>query len=686
MPGKVKRYILAAFAFLLAIISFLSFFDLSGEGGQTLKKLCFYLFGETGYSIPLVFVVLGFVFLLVNKRLFFAAFLGIFCFLIGASGLLEVLKMPYFSGGKIGSLESPPLINLFGELVSFFIFLAAFLVGLLSLANVFSQPQKDEQEKRGLIQSVKQVLDASKFKVFKVEPEKAIGAKRIEIEVSEEAAPKPFGLKKKLPPLEFLAEEKEKSEPGDIKRNNAIIKKTLEDFNIDVAMAEVNIGPTVTQYTLKPSEGVKLSKITALSNNLSLALSAHPIRIEAPIPGRPLVGIEIPNSTRSKVRLRNLLSDADFVENYSNLGFALGRDVAGNGVYLDLSRLPHLLVAGATGTGKTVFLNSLILSLFYKNTPETLRLILIDPKRVEFSIYKNLPHLLCPVICDAQQSINALSWLIEEMERRFKKLAEYNTRNIYSFNEKVSKNHETSLYHIVLIIDELADLMAARGKEIETKIVRIAQMARAVGIHLVLATQRPSTEVITGLIKANITCRISFQLPTQIDSRTVLDMGGAEKLLGAGDMLYISAEIVKPRRVQGAYVSEDEVKRVSDWIEQEIGARSLMEDDLTRSLKEFLEETIPQIEGMGDMKVDPFYGRAKEIVIKRQKASSSLLQRRLQIGYVRAARLLDMLEMDGVVGPADGAKARKVYFKLDDGEVEEDAEDGEDFEDDLYEE
>jgi len=670
LPGKVKRYILSFSMFLLALISFLSFFGLAGSGGNVLKNLLFNFTGQAVYLAPFIFIVFGIIFLLVPRKHLFAGFLGIFSCLAGTIGVLELLDMPFLSGGAIGRLETTPLVNIFGELVSFFVFFALIIVGLLILGNVFSREKDEKKGENGLIQSMKQALDPSRFKVLKVEPERSISvAEATKPETVSAEGAKPRISRKSLPPIELLEEEKEKAQPGDIKNNMLIIKKTLEDFDIEVQMAEVNIGPTVTQYTLKPPEGVKLSKITGLSNNLSLALSAHPIRIEAPIPGRPLVGVEVPNSTRSKVRLRGLIGHPDFRKKYSRLGFVLGRDVAGNPVFSELSRLPHLLVAGATGTGKTVFLNSLILSLLYQNSPDNLRFVLIDPKRVEFSIYRDLPHLLCPVVCDANQSVNALAWLIGEMERRFKKLAEYNTRDITSFNEKASKNGEEPLYYIVLIIDELADLMVAKGREMETKIVRIAQMARAVGIHLVLATQRPSTEVITGLIKTNITCRVSFQLPTQIDSRTVLDMAGAEKLLGAGDLLYISAEVSKPRRIQGAYVSEEEVKRVGDWIKEEIGTYSILENDLSRDLEDYLANSAPQVEGMeGDMQNDSLYGQAKEIVIRTRKASASFLQRRLQIGYVRAARLLDMLEMDGVIGPSEGAKPRKVFSRAE-GEV-----------------
>ena len=466
------------------------------------------------------------------------------------------------------------------------------------------------------------------------------------------------------PPLDLLDGERGTPLAGDVNAYSLIIKRTLENFGIKVEMSGVNIGPTVTQYTLKPSEGVKLSKITSLANDLALALASHPIRIEAPIPGKSLVGIEVPNRTRMKVRLKSLISSKEFLNSPSNLTFVLGRDVSGNPIFADLARMPHLLVAGATGTGKTIFLNSLILSLLYRNSPQTLNLILIDPKRVEFPVYNNLPHLKTNVIFDSQKTVNLLKWLIVEMERRFEVLARENCRDIIGFNQMAIKDKKELLPYIVLIVDELADLMAARGKEMEAGVVRLAQLARAVGIHLVLATQRPSVEVITGLIKANITARVSFQVASQIDSRTVLDTAGSEKLLGMGDMLYLSAENPKPKRIQGAFISEKEVKKVVDHLEENIKPIERISDTELVSQIEEMEFTFPEeSEPFFD---DPLLEEAKRIVIEAQKASASLLQRKLRIGYARAARLLDLLEQKGIVGPSEGAKPRKVYIQGED--------------------
>jgi S-DNA-T family DNA segregation ATPase FtsK/SpoIIIE len=451
---------------------------------------------------------------------------------------------------------------------------------------------------------------------------------------------------------------------GDVKINQAIIKKTLQNFDIPVEMAEVNIGPTVTQYTFKPAEGVKLSKISGLSNDLSLALAAYPIRIEAPVPGRSLVGIEIPNRIRAKVRLRDLISNPIFQTSPANLNLILGRDVSGSAVYSDLAKMPHMLVAGSTGSGKTIFLNTLILSLIYRNSPEMMKFILVDPKRVEFPVYNDLPHLLAPVILDAHRAVNSLRWLISEMERRFQVLSAVKARDIISYNQQISDKSEL-LPYIVLVVDELADLMAAKGKEMEAGIVRLAQMSRAVGIHLVLATQRPSVEVITGLIKANITSRVTFQVASQVDSRTIIDMAGAEKLLGQGDMLFLSSELGKPRRIQGSYLSDKEVKRVANYIKSknERSEDFAISDDFLNNQREDSQRGLDMQEGefSGSYGEDALYEDAKRVVIESKKASASLLQRRLRIGYARAARLIDILEERGVVGPGEGAKPREVY-------------------------
>jgi S-DNA-T family DNA segregation ATPase FtsK/SpoIIIE len=461
---------------------------------------------------------------------------------------------------------------------------------------------------------------------------------------------------KNLPPLDILVDKKSKPTSGDVKGNAEIIRSTLREFGIDVDMGEVRIGPTVTQYSFKPSKGVKLSRITTLSNDLALALAAHPIRIEAPIPGQALVGIEVPNQKTAMVSFRELLESKEFKNRPHNLSVALGKDVGGKVWFADLPRMPHLLIAGATGSGKTVCVNTIIMSLLFENTAETLRLIMVDPKRVELTLYNGIPHLLTPVITNTQQTINALKWSIGEMERRFELLASVGSRDITSYN---GKHPDKKIPHIVFIIDELADLMATAANEIESGIIRLAQMARAVGIHLIVATQRPSVDVITGLMKANIPGRIAFSVASLIDSRTILDSAGAEKLLGRGDMLFQTAELGKPVRIQGAFISEDEMKDVVDYL------RGDEEPEYDESIVSQQKGGTINLFGGPTDDQDSLFEDAKKEVITSGKASTSFLQRRLKIGYSRAARLIDELEEAGVIGAGSGAKPREILMTKD---------------------
>jgi len=457
-------------------------------------------------------------------------------------------------------------------------------------------------------------------------------------------------------PLTLLMASTGKPTSGDIDANRELIKHTLENFGISVEMGDVSVGPTVTQYTLKPDSGVKLSAITSLSNDLALALAAHPIRIEAPIPGRPLVGIEVPNKAVARVHLREILESDGFMKRTSNLALALGKDVTGLPWVVDLERMPHLLVAGSTGSGKSVALNGIILSLLYQNNPADLKFILVDPKRVEFSIYQHMPHLLTPIITEVPATVNALKWLLGEMDRRFSLLAEAGHRNIQTYNQK----EEERLSYIILVIDELADLMVAAGSEVEGAIIRLAQMSRAVGIHLILATQRPSVDVITGLIKANITARIAFSVASLTDSRTILDTAGAEKLLGRGDLLYVSAEVTKSKRLQGAFVGDDEIREVVHFLKNKA---------TPEYVTEIAEKKGRGAGGFDDEPDDPLYADAEDLVLTTRKASASFLQRRMKVGYARAARLLDILEARGVIGPGDGAKPRDVLIRPDERDI-----------------
>ena len=438
-------------------------------------------------------------------------------------------------------------------------------------------------------------------------------------------------------------------------------------------MDEVTIGPSVTRYALKPAEGVKLSRIVGLQSDLSLALAAHPIRIEAPIPGKSLVGIEIPNKGKSIVGLASLLADDKFAKSDKPLMVALGRGINGSAHFANMAKMPHVLVAGATGSGKSVTIHSIVASLLYRNGPDDLRFIMIDPKRVELTLYKSIPHLLTPVITDAKKAILALKWAAKEMDRRYDILEKESVRDIDSYHKTVltdkKRNNEESpldaMPYIVIIIDELADIMQSYPRELESAIVRLAQMSRAVGIHLLLSTQRPSVNVITGLIKANVPSRVALQVASQIDSRTILDSAGAEKLLGAGDMLYAAGDMPQPERIQSAYVSEAELKSVVQWIVEHNESDGADEIVLAGSVSP--DKTIfdASLEDSGDE--DDLYEDARTTVIDAGKASTSFLQRKLGVGYARAARLVDMLEERGVVGPGSGAKPRDVLVRPGDG-------------------
>lgn len=462
------------------------------------------------------------------------------------------------------------------------------------------------------------------------------------------------------PPLSLLEKDRGKPETGDIKANANIIKRTLQNFGIDVEMDEISIGPSVTRYALKPAEGVKLSKIIALNNDLALALAAHPIRIEAPIPGKSLVGIEIPNTTKTTVGLATLLGSEEYQQSEKSLLVSLGKGISGRSYFSNLSKAPHMLIAGATGSGKSVTIHAIITSLLFRNSPENLKFIMIDPKRVELTLYNKIPHLLTPVITDAKKAILALKWAAKEMSRRYDTFEKNSVRDIDSYHKNISGE---SMPFIVIVLDELADIMQAYPRELESAVVRIAQMSRAVGIHLIVSTQRPSVNVITGLIKANIPSRIALQVSAQIDSRTILDTGGAEKLLGAGDMLYLGGEMSKPLRLQSAFISETEVKKVVKYLADAYKDEVMGEINLTgaEAGKDSIFESIIDSNNVDLGDEDELLGQAHEIVIRTGKASTSFLQRKLGVGYSRSAKLIDLLEAKGIVGPANGAKPREVY-------------------------
>ncbi|MFH0840398.1 MAG: DNA translocase FtsK 4TM domain-containing protein [bacterium] len=709
ISSEIRRGIWALFILALAIISILALFDSAGMLGHYFGLAMTWLFGWGKWVFPFILFILSF--LLFNQRKFDIGamnYFGFFLFVLFFQGLLQLFVNDAewvtaiaqgAGGGHIGWGVAAFLISLMGFWATL-VFIACFILISLMLAfnttlatlldrgswparmlihpfkflytKLFTTEQYDEED---------DIEEEDEEEIQDDEDEEEEEEDDDEEEDEEEGEEDQVGrpnlgslvgtgipatslvaenlwqstnIKIDLP-LTLLNSKNGEPKSGDIKRSSMIIQKTLEEFGISVEMGEVNVGPTVTQYSFKPADGVKLSRITNLNNDLAMALAAHPVRIEAPIPGKSLVGIEVPNKTVAIVGLRGILESEVYTKRKTDTMIALGRDVTGKSWMANLCRMPHLLVAGATGSGKSVMLNSLIVSLLYQNNPDDLRFIMVDPKRVELTVYDGIPHLITPVITEISKTINALKWCLNEMDRRFSILAKAKKRDIDSYN-KVHKNNK--MPYIIFVIDELADLMVVAAKDIETGIVRLAQMARAVGIHLVLATQRPSVNVITGTIKANMPARIAFSVASGIDSRTILDGLGAEKLLGKGDMLFSNAALPKPKRIQGAYVTDSEIKRIVAFLKSK--ANPIYLDNVTERQK---------VVGMAGVGIDgarddddELTAEAKEIVINAGKASATLLQRRLSIGYARAAKILDTLEEAGVIGQSQGSKPREVLI------------------------
>jgi len=680
---ETKNSIWGILSFSLAVLSILSFADKAGTAGTLFNIAARSLFGWGFFIVPVAFIVLGFAFLKsISRQIYHSAVFGTALFMFSFLALFYIFGGGNFDarlvqGGYFGIVLGFPLLYSVGFWASLLILLVLVVIALLVALNVplYGLITKDKEEEE---KSMDEVVIKRGNAVVNQTVEKPQSSRSTPVvkPVKIELTDKEFVIKNLkrgkwvLPPLELLYRDQDEAVTGDINASANIIKRTLANFGIDVEMGEVSVGPTVTQFTMRPAVGVKLSRITTLNSDLSLSLAAHPIRIEAPIPGKSLVGIEVPNKKVSIVGLRDMFENDEYKKSGSFLPLSIGRDVSGSPVFAGLEKMPHILVAGATGTGKSVSINSLLLSMLYKHSPDILKLILIDPKRVELTLYNGIPHLITPVITDNKKVLGALKWAVSEMDRRYDVLSKNGSKVIFSYNAKITEkrgqdNDETQIMpFIVIVIDELADLMASYGRDVEAAIVRLAQMSRAVGIHLILSTQRPSVEVITGLIKANITSRIAFQVASQVDSRTILDMAGAEKLLGRGDMLFMAGDVAKPRRLQGANVTEKEVKDVVKFLKTQAEALEVGEKENDELHVDF-NATGSFGEGGGfsdsDDADDPLYGDAKEVIMAAGKASASLLQRRLKVGYARAARLLDILEENGIIGPGEGAKPREVY-------------------------
>lgn len=750
LGGDVKRSIAAIFLVAFSILFFLAFFGIGGSFGGLLDSGVGVLFGWGKWLFPVLLLVSA-VFLLrrrtttlsdvvkfIGLGIGFLSLLGFFHLFLGDSAkeMLSVAKKGS-GGGYVGYGVAAFLFTYTGRAAATVILSALFLSGAVAAFNVslihflsslktkiiaIREARKDDEEEAVEARAMHEVEPVAREAVPVPDAEPLtpeipsnIGTISFPEEESEEApvsavldtermseveeergmessASKVHRKRKpsvwQQPEADYFHGRSGKGDSGDIDQIRQLIRSTLKNFGIAGEMGETTVGPTVTQYTFSPAFGTKLSKIVGLSNDLSLALAKHPIRIEAPIPNKSLVGIEVPNAKQASVRMRDIIESPVFTGRQSNLSFVLGESVSGAYEVADLESMPHLLIAGRTGSGKSVCINSILLSLLYQNSPEDLQLILVDPKRVELTLYNEIPHLKGGrVITDSKHVVNALKYAIAEMERRLKLFEQVKVRDLASYRAKerrgetyVDKNGPDgrprtlpleAIPYIVIVIDEMADLMMSHGKEVEGAIVRLAQMSRAAGIHLVLATQKPIADVVTGLIKSNIPAKIAFAVSNQMDSRIILDTGGAEKLIGKGDMLYSAPGSSQPKRIQGVFVDDREVKEIVRFFvdqKKDLGEENL-DDDFGGGEEESSGHSVPT----GDVDfsassdspsdLDDKYDEAKRLVIESGRAATTFLQRRLSIGYGRAAKLLDILEENGVVGPPEGAnKGRPVLI------------------------
>jgi len=688
-PNMFVRQVGAIVMVVLAIFLLLGGFGTGGALPVGMFDLVYKILGIAAYLSPVALAYWGVhKFRAEEHDLPPGRILSMASLLMSVSALLQVLfstkaaGTTSYTGGKgggLGELIGGVVLSALDKAPASILF---FVLAVLALFWTFNIPmsvllkpfsRRDPEEEDTDISQLKQKAERSHgFKLNEGVPvEKSTGkgtsfknsAVKLAPSENHEALTEVNDPNWKAPGVDLLIQKQDKADAGDVNANADIIKDTFSNFNIDVDMEGANIGPRVTQFTLKPPSGTKLSKISALDKELSLNLAAQSIRIEAPIPGKRAVGIEVPNLKAAMVRMAGVLNSKEWKMGKEPLDFVVGRDIAGHPVIGSLNKMPHLLIAGQTGSGKSVMINTLLTSMLYRNSPADVRLILVDPKQVELTPYNDIPHLLTPVITEPEKCISALKWAVSEMERRLKTFAGEHKRNIVEYNN-IKKDE--SMPYIVIVIDELADLMMMAARDVESLIVRIAQKARAAGIHLVLATQRPSVDVITGLIKANVPARIAFTVASQIDSRTIIDSVGAEKLLGMGDMLFSTSEMPKPMRVQGAFITDDEAVKVNDFLRMQ---RPPQYDDEVVSQPVQLNGkggVVPESTG-SDSSDDDMWKDAVRVIIDNKKASTSLLQRRLRIGYGRASRLIDEMEEQGIVSPADGSKPRDVLVSsLDD--------------------
>jgi S-DNA-T family DNA segregation ATPase FtsK/SpoIIIE len=696
LSPHTKQAIGALFFVVLAIFFILSSFGYAGIVGNGTQSALDYLFGYGFVLAPIVCFLLVYIFLKPrdDNHISFSKITGVVVFFLASLGLLQLTLS---HGGILGRLGETALASLFGNIVAGVFLFAFLLVGLFltfdtNIIHLFKKdtPEEDEvDEEPVVVGDVPAPLSPGEAAPEDVpvpesdQPKKLSITDRILKKNTADFLVSSFRGTYAPPPLSLLNKDKGRPDVGDVKTNSVTIKRTLRKFNIDVEMDAVTIGSTVTRYAIKPAEGVKLEKIVGLQTNLAYALAADSIRVEAPIPGKSLVGIEVPNKTRQTIGLASLFNSPEYTDSPKPLLTVLGKNITGEPQFADVARMPHGLIAGTTGAGKSVAIHNIIISLLFRNSPDQLRFIMVDPKLVELTLYNGIPHLLTPVITDAKKVIIALKWCIKEMDRRLEILRDHKVQNISSYHEKIyrpakhtfeehgSPEEEEStlpepLPYIVIIIDELADLMSAYPKELEACIVRLAQKSRAIGIHLILATQRPEVKVITGLIKANMPTRIALKVNSIIDSRTILDQNGAEKLLGKGDMLFLSTESPKPIRLQSAFVTEDEVKKVVNYLKDQSSMQTLETINLDPQGDRSDPNAIYASDVDDEEEDDELYEDARLAALEAGKISTSYLQRKLRIGYGRAARIIDLLEERGIVGPADGSKPRMVITERPD--------------------
>ncbi|MCJ1967468.1 DNA translocase FtsK 4TM domain-containing protein [Candidatus Nanosynbacter sp. TM7-076] len=696
----------AVMLILLSLLLVVSWFGVGGPVLQWIDMATVKTIGYTAYALPILLIYLAVETFRAEENQLpavvkFAAILEIVWF-SGLFGLMKTASHPN-SGGFVGDILNTATLKMVDSAIAVIIYLVLAFITVLFITQtspftVFSKlwemiksNTKEDDDNRSVMKKASIAQSAEEEKktdlgeiklnagvpIIDTAKEKKSLLKKVEKpeKVNEEQAlVATRDPNWEAPSLDLLEKNESGADAGDTRQNAQIIHDTLAEFNIEAAMGDINVGPKVTQYTLRPPSGVKLTRITALETNIALNLAAQSLRIEAPIPGQRAVGIEVPNRKAAEVRLRSTLSSKQWAAARDPLSFGIGKDISGQVVVGELGKMPHLLIAGQTGSGKSVMINTLLCSLLYRNSPSDMKLILVDPKQVEMAPYADIPHLLTPVINEPEKTISALKWAVNEMERRYKLLAGEKIRNIKEYNKRlqsrakkiaiadengnVQEHEDGSMPYIVIVVDEMSDLMMMAKKDVETLIVRLAQKSRAVGIHLVLATQRPSVNVITGLIKANVPARIAFTVASQVDSITILDQSGAEKLLGQGDMLFYVTSMSKPRRIQGAWVTDDEVNKIADHLRMQMAPQ-------------YNDEVVAQpvqLDGKGGVVMDLSEGGddkfkdAVRVVVERRKASTSMLQTRLGIGYQRAARIIEEMEERGIIGPQNGSKPRDVLI------------------------